>query len=200
MNAAVEQFMTDTQHFQNVVVEQVTESLRPSDLHDLVDATLAAVDDGGGFGGWVSRPPQHVLERYWQGVVTIPERVLFVGRLEGAICGSAQLVRPQRSNQAQAHVATLSSSFVAPRARGHGVARSVVRAVIAHARSEGYAVLSLDVRATQAAAIHIYEAAGFRRWATNPYYALVDGKPVAGHYYTLVLDPAKMGVPALETL
>lgn len=185
--------------FKNVVVEQVTDSLKPSDLHDLVDATVAAIEHGGGFGGWVTPPPQHVLERYWRGVITIPERMLFVGRLEGAICGSAQLMRPQRSNQAQAHVATLASSFVAPAARGHGVARSLVRAVIAQARAEGFALISLDVRATQQAAIHIYEAAGFKRWATNPYYALVDGHAVAGHYYTMILDPTKLGRPAQET-
>jgi hypothetical protein len=28
---------------------------------------------------------------------------------------------------------------------------------------------------------------GFVRWGTNPHYAMVDGRMVAGHYYTKVL-------------
>ncbi len=36
----------------------------------------------------------------------MPERLLFVGRLDGIIVGSAQLVRPPRNNEAQAFAAT----------------------------------------------------------------------------------------------
>jgi len=45
-------------------------------------------------------------------------------------------------------------------------------------------MLTLDLRATQTAAIQIYEHQGFERWGTNPTYALVDGKFVEGHYYS----------------
>ena len=51
------------------------------------------------------------------------------------------------------------------------------------ARAAGFAILNLDVRATQEAAIHLYEAMGFQRWGTHPAYALVDGKVIQGHYY-----------------
>ena len=49
--------------------------------------------------------------------------LLYVGRLDGTIVGSAQLVRPPRNNEAQAFSATLMHSFIAPYARGHGLAR-----------------------------------------------------------------------------
>ncbi len=48
---------------------------------------------------------------------------LFVARLDGVIVGAAQLVRPPRNNEAQAFAATLMHAFIAPYARGHGLAR-----------------------------------------------------------------------------
>ncbi|MEL0110452.1 MAG: hypothetical protein VW835_01860, partial [Rickettsiales bacterium] len=56
------------------------------------------------------------------------------------------------------------------------------------ARDDGYAVLNLDVRATQLAAIGRYDSLGFVRWAENPYYARVAGEWVAGYYYYKVLN------------
>ena len=52
------------------------------------------------------------------------------------------------------------------------------------ARADGFHFLALDVRASQDAAIHLYESLGFERWGENPNYALVEGKVVAGYYYT----------------
>ncbi len=153
-----------------------------SDLEDLCEATVAAIEDGGGF-GWVKAPAMSVLENYWNGVVLIPERQLFVARLNGMVCGSVQLVTPPRNNEAQAFAAQLTSNFLAPWSRGHGMARRMVEVVEEAARTAGFAVLNLDVRATQEAAIGLYEAMGFQRWGTHPAYARIDDKPVPGHYY-----------------
>ena len=120
----------------------------------------------------------------------MPERSLFVGRLDGVIGGSAQLVRPTRNNEAQAHAVTLTTSFVAPWARGHGIARALVLAVEETATAEGFAIINLDVRETQHAAIALYERLGYRRWGTHPYYARVGGRWVAGHFYSKVINPA----------
>lgn len=165
----------------SIAVERLKE-LVGADLHDLCDAAEAAILDGGGF-GWVKAPPRHVFESYWRGVLLVPERVLMVGRLDGVVAGAAQLMRPPRNNEAQAHAAILTGAFVAPWARGHGLARALTQAVEDAARAAGFKVLNLDVRATQAAAIALYEAMGFDRWGTHPCYALVDGQYVAGHFY-----------------
>ena len=69
------------------------------------------------------RPAGARWRRYFRGVLLVPERELFVARLDGVIVGSAQLVRPPRNNEAQAFAATLMHSFIAPYARGHGLAR-----------------------------------------------------------------------------
>lgn len=162
-------------------VEHTTE-LSDTDLHDLCEATDMAVLDGGGF-GWLKPPPRHRLESYWRGVLLVPERELFLARLDGVACGSAQLVKPPRNNEAQRFAATLQHSFVAPWARGHGLARMLVKAVEQKAKSEHFRVLNLDVRETQTVAIKLYESLGYVHWGTHPHYARVRGRDVQGHFF-----------------
>jgi len=152
------------------------------DLYDLCDATEGAIIDGGGF-GWVRPPPRKVLESYYRGVLAVPERTLFLGRLDGVVGAAAQLVRPTPNNAAQSFSAHLMHAFVAPWARGHGLARELTETVERYARREGFKVLWLDVRETQSAAIKLYESLRYVRWGTNPKYALVNGKMISGHYY-----------------
>ncbi len=162
-------------------VERI-EAFDGSDLEDLCEATVAAIEDGGGF-GWVTAPARQVLENYWNGVLLVPERQLFVARLNGTVCGSVQLVAPPRNNEAQSFAAQLTGNFLAPWSRGHGLARRLIEAVEDAARAAGFGVLNLDVRATQEAAIGLYEAMEFQRWGTHPAYARVNGKVIPGHYY-----------------
>jgi hypothetical protein len=59
----------------------------------------------------------------------------------------------------------------------------MVEAVEEAARAAGFAVLNLDVRATQEVAIGLYETMGFQRWGEHPGYARVDGKEITGYFY-----------------
>ena len=162
-------------------VERITE-FTEEDLHALCEATHAAVIDGGGF-GWVNPPGRRALESYFRGVLLVPERELFVARLNGTIVGSAHLVRPPRNNEAQAFAASLMHSYIAPYARGHGLATLLMHSVEDRARELGYHILNLDVRETQTAAIHLYESLGYERWGVHPEYALVRGKVIRGYFY-----------------
>lgn len=162
-------------------------SLEDDDMQALCEATIAAILDGGGF-GWVTTPGRQVLERYFHGLMMVPERSLFVGRLDGVIVAATQLVRPSRNNEAQAMSATLMHSYVAPYARGHGLARMLTQAVEVSARAMGYQLLNLDVRETQTAAIALYESLGFVHWGTHPHYARVGGRTVRGFFYTKKLQ------------
>jgi ribosomal protein S18 acetylase RimI-like enzyme len=172
-----------------IFVERITE-FTDDDLHALCEATDAAIIDGGGF-GWVNPPGRRALETYFRGVLLVPERELFVARLNGGIVGSAHLVRPPRNNEAQAFAAHLMHSFIAPYARGHGLARQLTEGVEDRARELGYHVLNLDVRETQEAAIRLYESMGYARWGVHPDYAQVRGKVVRGFYYYKRLRPRK---------
>ena len=164
-----------------LLVERVTE-FSDEDLHTLCEATAAAIIEGGGF-GWVNPPGMRALETYFRGVLLVPERELFAARLNGAIVGSAHLVRPPKNNEAQGHAVQLMHAYIAPYARGHGLARRLTLAVEERARELGYHVLNLDVRETQEAAIRLYESLGFVRWGVHPDYALVRGKTVRGFFY-----------------
>ena len=117
----------------------------------------------------------------------VPERELFVPRLNGTIVGSAHLVRPPRNNEAQAFAAHLMHAYVAPYARGHGLARLLTLAVEERARGLGYHVLNLDVRETQEAAIHLYERLGYVRWGEHPAYARVGGQVIRAFFYHKLL-------------
>jgi ribosomal protein S18 acetylase RimI-like enzyme len=157
--------------------------LSDADVADLCDAAESAILDGGGF-GWLKPPPRALLERYWRGVLLVPERELFVGSFDGRIVGSAQLVRPPKNNEAQHRIATITTNFVAPWARGHGLARDLTMACEVAAKRHGVRFINLDVRETQQAAIQLYESFGYECWGKNPNYAVVNGKKIAGHYYT----------------
>ena len=173
----------------SISVERLT-SIEELDLQDLCNATEAAIHDGNGF-GWLKPPRRSVLEAYWKGVVLVPERDLFVGWLDGRIVGSIQLLRPSRHNEAQAHIARLTTFFIAPHARGQGIARAILDQAEERARDEGFQQLELDVRETQMAAIQLYERQGFTRWGERDAYAIVDGQPVKGYFYSKVLDAPK---------
>lgn len=172
-----------------MLVEVVT-SLSPHDLDDLCEATNAAIIEGGGF-GWVQSQERSALARHFRGVLLVPDRTLFIARLDGTVVGSAQLVRPPRNNEAQAFAGQLTHAYIAPYARGHGLARALVRRVEDHAAGTGLRVLNLDVRETQQSAIALFEGLGYTRWGTHPAYARVDGRTVAGHFYHKLLEPGR---------
>ena len=134
-------------------------------------------------------PGRAALEAYFRGLLLMPGRELFVARLDGVLVGFAQLIRPSRNNEAQAFAATLTSSFVAPYARSHGLARMMTMRVEEAARALGYHALNLDVRETQEAAIALYESLGFIRWGIHPAYARVGGRTVRGIFYYKPLQP-----------
>jgi ribosomal protein S18 acetylase RimI-like enzyme len=163
-------------------VELLDSPLSVGDLNDLCDATELAIDAGGGF-GWVQLPNRGILEGFWRGVLAMPVRTLFVARLDGVICGSAQLVRAAKNNEAQASSVTLTGLFIAPWARGQGLSRRLLDLVEKTAQKEGYKIINLDMRETQKAAIALYESTGYELIGKHPYYAQIDGEFVGGRYY-----------------
>lgn len=172
-----------------VATVEMATSLSTGEMQDLCDSTDAAIENGGGF-GWVKLPAREILERYWHGVITMPQRRLFVARLDGVICGTCQLMLPNKNNEAQSFAVHLTANFVAPWARGHGLARMLIEEAEKQALSEGFSVINLDVRETQEAAIQLYESMGYEAFGTHPYYAQVDGEIIRGRYYTKLLKAA----------
>lgn len=163
------------------------EQLTLGETQDLCDATNAAIEAGGGF-GWINKQERDVLERYWHGVLAMPSRILLAAKLDGVICGTCQLIKPVPNNEAQAHIVHLSTHFIAPWARGHGLAEKLIKLAEETARDEDYTVINLDVRETLTDAISLYEKQNFQRTGTHPAYAKVDGQTLKGYHYCKVLD------------
>ncbi|MDP6516039.1 MAG: GNAT family N-acetyltransferase, partial [Alphaproteobacteria bacterium] len=128
------------------------------------------------------------LESYWKGVLLVPERSLFIGRLDGTVAGSVQLLKPPPNFEAGTFGAGIDTHFVAPWARGHGLAGELLAAAESAARDHGFSVMRLDVRATQIRAIALYESRGYQRWGTLDKYHMVDGEMISGYFYVKDLD------------
>lgn len=176
----------------NVTID-IADALSPADLNDLCDATDASIEAGGGF-GWIRLPAREVMERFWKGVLVVPERHLLLARVDGVVCGAAQLIEPSRHNEAQSFSANIIAAFVAPWARGQGAGRKLLETTEKLAAEMGYKVLNADIRATQEAAIALFEASGYKKWGENPTYAVVNDKIIRGLYYSKMiapLDPSK---------
>lgn len=63
-------------------------------------------------------------------------------------------------------------------ARRRGVGARLLGAVVGHARTEGKSQVVLEVRADNAAALALYEGAGFHRVATRPFYYQDGGRAI----------------------
>ncbi len=171
------------------------EKLSAQDIVELCDATNDSIIEGGGF-GWIEPQGRETLERHFRGVLLVPDRELYIARLDGRVVGSAQLVRPPRNNEAQSVGATLTHVYIAPYGRGHGLARGMVALAEERAYGLGHRVMNLDVRETQETAIHLFESLGYRQWGRHPAYAKVKGQIVAGLYYYKALAAPRRGARA----
>jgi len=174
-------------HEPSVSVEFIETALSTNDLNDLCDATDSAIENGGGF-GWVELPARDALEAYWNGVVTAPTRELFVARLDDVICGTTQVVLPPKNNEAQGHMVTLTTQFVAPWARGHGLAKMLLEEVESKSLRDGYGVINLDVRETMVEAISLYESLGYKEFGEHPYSVRAHGDTVKSKFYYKVIN------------
>jgi ribosomal protein S18 acetylase RimI-like enzyme len=169
-----------------VIVERI-DSFDGADLMDLCVATEDTMkDDAYSFTIGLNRtncPPRDRLEAYWKGVVLVPERTLIVGRLDGGIASSIQLVKPAPSNQTSMFCGSVDHHFVAPWARGHGLAKQLLQVAEEEAKKEGLTVLRLSVRSNLESAVALYEHAGYKRWGELDKYEMVDGKMLSGYFY-----------------
>ena len=165
----------------NISVDLLS-SINKVDLADICNITEQAIKAGGGF-GWLKVPPRDVLNKYWKGILLVKNRKLIVGRLNNDIAGTLQLMFNPSNNEAQQHICNITSHFVAPWARGHGLAKAKIDEAEAIGKESGSGCVQLDVRETQKAAIQLIKSKGYKQWGINPNYAVVDGNSIKGFYF-----------------
>ena len=165
----------------NISVDLLS-SINKVDLADICNITEQAIKAGGGF-GWLKAPPRDILNKYWKGILLVKNRKLIVGRLNNGIAGTLQLIFNLSNNEAQQHICNITSHFVAPWARGHGLAKAMIDKAEEISKESGSSYVQLDVRETQKAAIQLIKSKGYKQWGTNPDYANVDGNNIKGFYF-----------------
>ncbi len=162
------------------------EKFNSMDIEDICDATIDTMKETSGFNiGTQSITPvqRSQIMAYWEGVLLVPERILFVGRLDGVIAGAAQLVKPSPNNQISLFACNIDNHFVAPWARGHGISNLLLDHIETEARLLGYSIIKLSVRETRQAAISVFEKRNYVRWGILPKYEVDKGEIVSGYFY-----------------
>lgn len=168
-----------------VEVEQL-HSFSGSDLYDLCDSTEATIVNNDSFSIGFKRdsiPLREQMEAYWKGIVVMPQRVVLVGRVDGTIAASLQIVMPSDKTQTFSFAANVENHFVAPWARGYKLARILLEEAELLAFEKDISLLKISVRANQDESIQLYEKSGYKKWGTLEQYELVNGVMHAGHFY-----------------
>jgi ribosomal protein S18 acetylase RimI-like enzyme len=128
------------------------------------------------------QPPDRFSRRYLRSLVSRANAATWIAEEDGCLTGFAIVVWAQRKSEITAYIQTIE---VAPETRRGGVGRELLRRLEASVQTAGAALIWLHVEATNAAALHLYEAQGYRcQGRRENYYpegraALIFAKPLS---------------------
>ena len=152
------------------------------DLADLCNITEQAISAGGGF-GWLRVPTREVLNAYWNKITDDKLSNLIVGRLNGVIAGTLQLSYEAPNIESRKNIAQIKRHFVAPWARGYGLAKTMIDFSEQKAKEDNIKSIQLSIRETQDAAVQLFTSKDYKVWGENPYYAFINGSFIKGIYF-----------------
>ena len=116
-----------------------------------------------------------------------PDTQAVYGAFEGShLVGMIGLFKATKLKQR--HKAMIWGMYVQPRHRRGGLGRALLNGAIEQARAWSVDQLQLSVTEPGTAAKHLYEAAGFRIWGTEPRALYWNGQYVTEHHLTLDLS------------
>lgn len=130
--------------------------------YDAVHRVVAAVMEQHGAVGWLGVPSRAETAGWLDGIlvaVAAGQARLGVVEWDGRIAALGRWVRYDKPTVAVN--ADVQQVMVHPAARGRGLARLLVAALVADARAAGVETLTLDVRGNNHAAMALYESLGF---------------------------------------
>ena len=145
----------------NISVDNI-ETLTDVDLADLCNITEQAIKAGGGF-GWLRVPTRYILTDYWTKRTNDKYIKLIVGRLNCVIAGTLQLAYEAPNIESRKNIARIRRQFVAPWARGYGLAKTMIDYTEQIAKEDNIKSLQLAVRETQDAAIKLFTGKNYTK-------------------------------------
>jgi ribosomal protein S18 acetylase RimI-like enzyme len=148
--------------------------LQPADLEALRAIRLEALRRhpaayGSSFEEEAAASPADFARR-----MLLPPTTMFGLFLADRLVGTTGLLTQARLKTR--HIGQVFFVYVAPAARGSGLARMLVSAAIDDARSRGLCVLHLTVTAGNDGARRLYQSLGFRGYGVEQRGLLVDGR------------------------
>lgn len=136
---------------------------------------IAAVVEQAGAVGWLEVPSRATTDAWLESVLQTAgtgRAGLVVVRVRA--CVEALGVWLAGPPGPVGHVAELTKVMVHPGARGLGLGKRVVSALVGACSTAGIEVITLGVRGNNHGAISLYEACGFRTWGVLPNAVAVD--------------------------
>lgn len=131
----------------------------------------------------LTRPIQGFREQ-----LSYPEPNAAFGAFVGEeLVGSAALAWPSKFPSSR-HKATLWGTFVSPRYRRRGVARTLLSEVLAHARAKSVRRINLTVYVPNVPAVRFYQALGFRTHGSEPEAICIADTFYDGQFMSLLVS------------
>ena len=152
-----------------LVIERIT-TASDEMVAELSTILLDAVDDNAGISFMKGLRPDDAAE-WWRKTLASasPRTVILVARDETGVLGTVQLQPAWPPNQP--HRADVAKLIVHRRARGRGIARSLMEELEHHAREQRFTLLLLDT-CKGGAAEQLYTSMGWNRVGEVPRFAL----------------------------
>ena len=100
------------------------------------------------------------------------DHIQLLAKVNGEIIGTASLNRkPNRMSHRAEFGISLKKAWW-----GSGAASALMEAILDFAKENGFEQLNLEVRSSNARAIHLYEKYGFRKLCTFPHFFKINGE------------------------
>jgi GNAT superfamily N-acetyltransferase len=153
----------------NVEIERVTAASEPL-VHELALLLLDTVDSNAGI-SFMAGLRLDEAQAWWRKTIgdASDRTVILVAREEGGVVGTVQLQAAWPPNQP--HRADVAKLMVHRRARGRGIARTLMRELERWAREQRFTLLVLDT-CKGSAAERLYTSIGWVRVGEVPRFAL----------------------------
>ena len=141
----------------------------PDDLRKAIHRVLHDVVVAGGAVGYLTPPSQARTDEWLDDVMTAVragDGALVLASVDGVVEAMGTWLREKP--QVFRHTAVVGKVMAHPSARGLGLGRRVVSALVENARTTDLELLILGVRGNNHGTIQLYEELGFREWGRLP--------------------------------